>query len=143
MNEEINEHDQKYKRLWAVVLLQAIKDIDENKVLWEWGRKNTQRIKDDALDWFKSDRSDYCSFIWICNILDLNAGTVRKKILSKNPDLKNPNFGHKIIRYRQENNLSQVALAERIGCAPSVLCNIEKSKTKKSFYAASLAGMVN
>ena len=67
-----------YMRLWWAVLLQAVNDV-------------TQATTEDMdrkvlLDWFNSDRQDVCSFIWICDILDLNHEYVRRNVLRVNKE---------------------------------------------------------
>jgi len=80
----MNEQYGDCKRLWAMVLLQAIKDIDEKLINWgKWGRKDAHRIKANTVDWVKSDNPDPCSFLWVCQILEIEAAAARKKILSK------------------------------------------------------------
>jgi hypothetical protein len=61
--------------LWAGVLLQAIKDYHD-----EGTSSTVQRDKRHAMAWFKSSRQDVGSFIWICDLLDLNSGLIRSRI---------------------------------------------------------------
>jgi hypothetical protein len=61
-----------YMRLWWAVLLQAVNDVT-HATTEDMDRKV-------LLDWFNSDRQDVCSFIWICDTLDLNYEYIRGNV---------------------------------------------------------------
>jgi hypothetical protein len=62
------------KNLWAAVLEQAIQDAQceiasyKDKVEYIFSRN--------ALEWFYSDGREIGSFLWICNILDIDPKSV-------------------------------------------------------------------
>ena len=70
-----------YLRLWAAVLEQAIKDLKpnynrENRTTdYNYGYGDT--VRQEAIDWFKSDRDKVKSFIWICRELGYNPDFIR------------------------------------------------------------------
>lgn len=64
---EENNMEQKYRNLWAAVLKQAIKDANQNT---KYPFNNPQL-------WFKSDSHAVGSFLWICNILNIDPESIR------------------------------------------------------------------
>lgn len=76
--------DTPYRRLWLSVLLQAVADTrlgtlpdtPKNKSYNE--RINTIRI--DAAYWFCATNSDVGSFIWICQLFNMDPERIRNKI---------------------------------------------------------------
>lgn len=50
--------------LWKAVLEQAFKDAQ--------GRVGTYEHKKDARRWFRSNRKEIGSFLWVCEVLDLD-----------------------------------------------------------------------
>lgn len=61
--------------LWAAVLLQAVKDFHhagESSQAY-WNKRN-------AMVWIESPSEDFGSFLWICDLLSLDAGLVRARI---------------------------------------------------------------
>jgi hypothetical protein len=93
-DEILGEREQPERKLWNVVLQQAIKDLS---------RKNKKTlIRDNAYAWFTEDRVKFpfkrhntrsrwdgkgCdpeigSFDWICSVLNLDPNLVRKKVLN-------------------------------------------------------------
>lgn len=67
-----------YMKLWWSVLLQAVNDATHEST-----GNMSRRV---VLDWFESDRQDVCSFIWICDTLDLNHEYVRRNVLRVNKE---------------------------------------------------------
>ena len=63
--------DAPYRNLWAAVLEQAVKDVLQCTASLDRER---------TLSWFESKRKDVGSFLWICNVLDLNPETIRMYI---------------------------------------------------------------
>ncbi len=61
-----------YRRLWAAVLEQAVKDAR--------GGRTYHIITEEARAWFRSKKEGMGSFIWVCRILDLDPGYVRRKV---------------------------------------------------------------
>jgi hypothetical protein len=81
--------------LWEAVLLQAIEDFHPKgrsleivmngiKVQWRTNSAETRRNKRNAAAWFGSSCEDAGSFLWICDVLGLNADLVRAKVRDKN-----------------------------------------------------------
>jgi hypothetical protein len=65
-----------YMKLWWAVLLQAVNDATHEST-----GNMSRRV---VLDWFESNKHDVCSFIWICDTLDLNYEYVRDNVLRIN-----------------------------------------------------------
>ncbi len=61
-----------YKRLWAAVLEQAVRDAH--------GSRTYHIIAEEARAWFRSKNEEVGSFIWVCRILDLDPSYVRTKV---------------------------------------------------------------
>lgn len=86
------EDSRKECRLWAAVLLQAIDDYRYkpkiftaviNKVKVQAQKNDTYKraLKRGVGIWFRSDDADVGSFVWICELLGLDADVVRDKVL--------------------------------------------------------------
>ena len=58
-----------YKRLWAAVLKQAIRDA--RRELPPHGNVSSHMNAASAKAWFESDSQDIGSFLWICAVLDV------------------------------------------------------------------------
>ena len=68
----------KYKRLWFKVLKQAIFDIQFHHP------RRDRYIKDEVTAWFKNDENkNIKSFLWICELLELDPEYIREQILPK------------------------------------------------------------
>jgi hypothetical protein len=82
--------------LWEAVLLQAIEDFhckqgrgfetirDGINLRWRTNNTEIHRNRRYAAAWFGSSREDVGSFLWICELLGLNADLVRTKVKDKN-----------------------------------------------------------
>ncbi len=93
--EALNGEDGAFE-LWEAVLLQAIEDFhckpgrgfetltDGINVRWRTNSTEIHRNKRSAAAWFTSSREDTGSFLWICDLLGLNADRVRAKVKEKN-----------------------------------------------------------
>jgi len=66
------------KKLWAGVLQQAIDDLNCIPKKTE-----EQLAKEDALRWIESNNVSSFSFIWVCEVLDLNYKIIRAGILNE------------------------------------------------------------
>ena len=60
------------KNLWKAVLEQAFKDAQ--------GQVGTYEYRRDARVWFQSDSKDIGSFLWICEVLDLDPEVTRASV---------------------------------------------------------------
>jgi hypothetical protein len=69
--QDTTSHSSIERDLWAAVLEQAIKDLDD---ITEHPR---------AVAWFRSPGDDVGSFIWICITLDMELSRVRGAILQR------------------------------------------------------------
>ena len=67
MEENNMDMEQKYRNLWAAVLKQAIKDANQN----------TKNPLNNPYLWFHSDSHAVGSFLWICNILNIDPESIR------------------------------------------------------------------
>jgi hypothetical protein len=69
--------------LWTQVILQAITDLD--------GRTSSTpgSAKDSAREWFASEYDGVCSFIWTCQIINVDPSFIRSQ-LGKKQRMKNP-----------------------------------------------------
>jgi hypothetical protein len=81
--------------LWSAVLLQAIEDYHRKGTGYEvavngfklrgwYYDREMRRDRRRAEGWFKSKNQDVGSFLWICDILQLNPDRVWEKIREKN-----------------------------------------------------------
>jgi hypothetical protein len=69
--------------LWTQVILQAINDLHGHTALAPGS------AKDFAKEWFASESDAVCSFIWTCQIIDVDPNFIRS-LLAKNLRMKNP-----------------------------------------------------
>ena len=60
-----------WRALWKAVLDQAFKDAE--------GKVGTYDQREDARAWFTSSRRDIGSFLWICEVLDLEPEITRAR----------------------------------------------------------------
>lgn len=64
-----------FKRLWFVVIEQALKDAEG----YGMGDKSYgENIREEARVWFLSENQGIGSFFWVCLVLDLNPEFLRK-----------------------------------------------------------------
>jgi len=67
-------NDESIRQLWASVISQAICDIDV---------RGDRQSRTDAIRWINSEKGTPQSFIWICDMLDLDAGKIRMLAISR------------------------------------------------------------
>ena len=83
-NKEHTNHIDQYStpehKLWAAVLLQAIHDVHIKE-----SEKYPRYWRNDAIGWFKAKLIHVGSFIWICELFDMDAEQVRSLVLDKEP----------------------------------------------------------
>jgi len=69
------------RRLWAAVLIQAVRDVGG------YGRFDSEpqrrRIQYFARLWFASDNRDVGSFLWICDELELEPSWIRRRMVAQ------------------------------------------------------------
>lgn len=85
----------RYRRLWAAVLLQAIRDFRSVQTGARESGFNASRLR----GWFESRSTDVRTFGWICLMLDLNPDAMREQINRKFPPVKREgaeNEGHAV-----------------------------------------------
>jgi len=73
-----DEYNTPEHKLWAGVLFQAIHDVHIKE-----SEKYPRYWRDDARAWCATDRRDIGSFIWICDVFDMDADQVRCLVLHK------------------------------------------------------------
>lgn len=112
--------------VWWAVLDLAVKDARREGYCNYYQAQNYERIKQNAIAWFKSESKEMCSFLWICEVLDLNPDKVREGVLNPHQftDDSAP-LGTRIRNYRRHLKLSQAQLAEKVGCGKSTISKIE------------------
>jgi hypothetical protein len=64
MQDEIVFSEKGWRALWRAVLDQAFKDAE--------GRVGTYAHRKDAREWFRSTGKDIGTFLWICEVLDVD-----------------------------------------------------------------------
>lgn len=73
--------DTAYRRLWAAVLCQAIKDVDDPKVKQTYDPERDEALP--PLYWiFSHDESPH-SMRWICDMLDLDYGKLQTMCMTR------------------------------------------------------------
>jgi hypothetical protein len=63
--------------LWTQVILQAINDLDGRTAL------TPNSAKDSAREWFASESDAVGSFIWTCQLINLDASFIRSQLAKK------------------------------------------------------------
>ena len=69
--------------LWTQVILQAINDLGGRTAL------APQSAQDSARQWFASECNGVCSFVWACQIINVDPNFIRSQ-LTKKLRMKNP-----------------------------------------------------
>ena len=69
--------------LWTQVILQAINDLDGRTSL------TPRSAKDSAREWIFSECDGVCSFLWTCQIINVDPNFIRSQ-LAKKQRMKNP-----------------------------------------------------
>jgi hypothetical protein len=69
--------------LWTQVILQAINDLEGRTSL------TPRSAKDSAREWFASESDAVSSFLWTCQIIDVDPDFIRSQ-LAKKLRMKNP-----------------------------------------------------
>ena len=69
--------------LWTQVILQAINDLGGRTAL------APQSAQDSARQWFASECDGVCSFIWACQIINVDPNFIRSQ-LAKKQQMNNP-----------------------------------------------------
>ena len=135
--------------LWAAVLEQAVEDLQGcGYAKNEYLSRSRQLQHESAVTWFKSDSQEPCSFLWICEILDLNPEVVRSLALGQQIQTTTTgSIGLKVIRYRKQNNLSRSQMAAMVGCSESAIYFMESRPAygtrKRSKYISRIEELVN
>lgn len=62
------------RRIYWGILAQAIKDVRSS---CKWGNKHD---RDDAMRWIKSEADHTGSFLWVCDMLDIDPDWVRESL---------------------------------------------------------------
>ena len=78
-HEQVFFHDE--RSLWVAVLAQAVNDLTP-----KFDESNTghlERVRQEAVNWFKSHYDGFNSFLGICDLLRLNPDKIRRLVLSK------------------------------------------------------------
>ena len=73
-----DEYNTPEHRLWAAVLFQGLHDVHIKE-----SEKHSGYWRDNARAWCAINRIDIGSFIWICELFDMNADQVRSLVLDK------------------------------------------------------------
>ena len=63
--------------LWTQVILQAINDLDGRTSL------TPTAAKDSAREWFASECDAVCSFVWACQIINVDPSFIRSQLAKK------------------------------------------------------------
>jgi len=74
------------KNVWAAVLIQAIDDLNVKSIPQESEKSQNDKeyLKNQANAYFKSKRMSMGSFVWICELFDIDPDVARKAILNGN-----------------------------------------------------------
>jgi len=84
MTEAAHQNRQGIVALWVGVLKQAIRDFYGVGFVptFELRSRSIVRFHKDAKAWFESDRTECPSFLWVCEILNLDPAYIRKSVFS-------------------------------------------------------------
>jgi hypothetical protein len=63
--------------LWTEVILRAIDDLDRGTSL------TSRSDQDSAREWFDSESDGVCSFIWTCQIINVDPNFIRSQLAKK------------------------------------------------------------
>jgi hypothetical protein len=92
--------------LWTQVILQAINDLGGRTAF------APQSAQDSARQWFASECDGVCSFVWACQIINVDPNFIRsqldKKLRMKNPDEVMPSMAQGPKALRRKNSLSDL-----------------------------------
>ena len=130
------------RKLWAKVLKRAELDAAGVRVYGSYGYRGRQRIMEEALEWFTTNRQkadDVGSFLYVCDVLGLNPKEERKRVLSmigkapKGAADQRP-VSDILISFRRRNRLSQKQVGRMVGCCGSTIGNIERGVINAGRY---------
>lgn len=74
--EEIIEQSRSERRLWAMYLLNALKDLSHPSEF----HGDKEELRKETLNWIHDKDDSFGSFLWTCDLLGLNETAVLEKI---------------------------------------------------------------
>ena len=101
-------NDESIRQLWASVISQAICDIDV---------RGDRQSRVDAIRWINSEQSAPQSFVWVCDMLDLDSGKIRMMAMSRQgrKQLTGKLFSRRALEYKKttmEEEISAIKVQE-------------------------------
>lgn len=119
------------RRVWAAVLLQAFED--EAGTSSNASRKRKERLRDQqkAHRWIKSDSNKERSFNWVCNHLGLDSEVLREKRHRFLQPIEPKTLAASCAAYRRERGLTQLDVANKLGCDYMTISGIEAARGGK------------
>jgi DNA-binding XRE family transcriptional regulator len=127
MEAEKEEHNA--RRLWCAVMMTAIQDA-VGQPLGAYGRMHRKRVRESARSWIESDSTDFGSFVFCCQLIDVDPRKAREVIFNPSCVFKYSfnmpsSLGAALRAYRAMAQISQAALAKRLGAHPATLSKVE------------------
>jgi hypothetical protein len=103
-------NDEVVRQLWASVISQAICDIDV---------RGDRSSRVDALRWIGSNKTHPQSFIWICDMLDLDEDRIRMMVMTRagRKQLTGKLFSRRALEYRKttmEDEINAIKIQEAL-----------------------------
>ena len=110
--------------LWAAVGQQA----------WDDLRHEKETIRASAREWFYSSRTDRCSYLWICSLLDIDPARIRAAVALVEEPKPSPGeiariaAGARLRQWREQQGIRQSVLARRLGMSQSHFAEYERGR---------------
>ena len=123
---------------WAMVLYRALEDLGRPGEILE---KGPALLRDRALAWFRSDREDEGSFLWICRHLDLPAERYRAQVERGEYNLDVINLRRSptwIRRFLTACGITVTQAAAEMGIPRNSLSDLVTGRVRQSAYAPAL-----
>lgn len=119
--------------LWCQIILEAIDSV-KGKPPCEFSYTAIQREKELARQWFVSNSKAPCTFLWVCDQLDLDSDPIRDFALNgttRNTDSELITLAKRLKAFRWRHKIKQFEFAKLAGLCPATICAIEKGRHNK------------
>ena len=123
------------RMLWAAVLLRAMEDAAGHVILASGAE--VPHIMASARRWLRGESRRPGSFVWVCEMFDLDPEKVRTLCAAYSPawgprtPIKPVGLGARGRAYRNSRGWTMARLAERLEVSPSTIFNIESGRHRK------------
>lgn len=101
-----------------------------------------RRAIDDARRWFRDDRRDVGSFLYVCDVLDRDPGAVREAAFNPEKAIKATKahtLKSLVSNFRMKHGLTQRQMGGKVGITGCTIGNIEKGRFPEDCLSKNIA----